>query len=79
MLIEHRCTIKQLLESGVHLGHKKNICNPKMKKYILGIKNNMHIINLKKTIIYIYKALVAIFKIISIGGNIMFVNTKKHE
>ena len=41
--------IKQLLEAGVHLGHKTLRWNPKMKKYIFGEKNSIHIIDLTQT------------------------------
>ena len=42
--------IKQLLEAGVHLGHKTLRWNPKMKKYIFGEKNSIHIIDLTQTV-----------------------------
>ena len=44
-------SIKQLLEAGVHLGHKTLRWNPKMKKFIFGEKNSIHIIDLTKTVI----------------------------
>ena len=43
-------TIKQLLEAGVHLGHKTLRWNPKMNKFIFGEKNSIHIIDLTKTV-----------------------------
>ena len=46
-------SIKQLLESGVHLGHKTLRWNPKMEKFIFGEKNSIHIIDLTKTVSYI--------------------------
>lgn len=76
MLIKSKYTIKELLESGVHFGHMKKYWNPKMQKYILCIENNIHIINLKKTIICIYKTLKILFKISSRNGQILFINTK---
>ncbi len=70
-------TIKKLLESGVHLGHKTFRWNPKMNKYIFGSKNSIHIIDLVQTTELIKAALVEIHKCISSGGKILFVSTKK--
>jgi small subunit ribosomal protein S2 len=70
-------TIKQLLEAGVHLGHKTLRWNPKMSKFIFGSKNSIHIIDLVQTLEMINSALVQIHKCISAGGKILFVSTKK--
>jgi len=69
--------IKQLLEAGVHLGHKTLRWNPKMKKFIFGEKNSIHIIDLTQTVEFIKNALVQVHKIISNGGKILIVSTKK--
>ena len=69
--------IKQLLEAGVHLGHKTLRWNPKMKRYIFGEKNSIHIIDLTQTVEYLKSALVQVHKIISSGGKILIVSTKK--
>ena len=69
--------IKQLLEAGVHLGHKTLRWNPKMKKYIFGEKNSIHIIDLTQTVNFIKAALVQVHKCISSGGKILIVSTKK--
>ena len=69
--------IKQLLEAGVHLGHKTLRWNPKMKKYIFGEKNSIHIIDLTQTIDFIKIALAQVHKVISSGGKILVVSTKK--
>ena len=69
--------IKQLLEAGVHLGHKTLRWNPKMKNYIFGEKNSIHIIDLTQTVNYLKTALVEIHKCISSGGKILIVSTKK--
>ena len=69
--------IKQLLEAGVHLGHKTLRWNPKMKQYIFGEKNSIHIIDLTQTVEYLKSALVQVHKIISSGGKILIVSTKK--
>jgi len=70
-------TIKQLLEAGVHLGHKTFRWNPKMEKFIFGSKNSIHIIDLVQTLEMTNAALVEIYKCISSGGKILFVSTKK--
>ena len=69
--------IKQVLEAGVHLGHKTLRWNPKMKKYIFGEKNSIHIIDLTQTVEFIKNALVQVHKIISSGGKLLVVSTKK--
>ena len=55
-------TIQQLLEAGVHLGHKTLRCNPKMKKYIFGKRENIHIIDLTQTLELINVALEKVYK-----------------
>ena len=60
--------IKQLLEAGVHLGHKTLRWNPKMKKFIFGEKNSIHIIDLTQTVNFLKNALVQVHKCISSGG-----------
>jgi|TARA_B110000967_G_C18783156_1_gene509383 small subunit ribosomal protein S2 len=69
--------IKQLLEAGVHLGHKTLRWNPKMKKYIFGEKNSIHIIDLTQTVTFFKTALNEIHKCVSRGGKILIVSTKK--
>ena len=70
-------TIEQLLEAGVHLGHKTLRWNPKMKKFIFGEKNSIHIIDLTQTVNFLKNALVQVHKCISSGGKILIVSTKK--
>ena len=70
-------TIEQLLEAGVHLGHKTLRWNPKMKKFIFGEKNSIHIIDLTQTVVFFQNALNEIHKCISNGGKILIVSTKK--
>ena len=69
--------IKQLLDAGVHLGHKTLRWNPKMKKFIFGEKNSIHIIDLTKTVDFFKNALAEVYKCISSGGKILIVSTKK--
>jgi len=69
--------IKNLLEAGVHLGHKTFRWNPKMNKFIFGSKKSIHIIDLVQTLELINAALLKIHECISSGGKILFVSTKK--
>ena len=69
--------IKQLLEAGVHLGHKTLRWNPKMKQYIFGEKNSIHIIDLTQTVEFLKNALMQVHKTVSSGGKILIVSTKK--
>ena len=70
-------TIKQLLEAGVHLGHKTFRWNPKMNKFIFGSKNSIHIIDLVQTLEMVNMALPEIHKCITSGGKLLLVSTKK--
>ena len=70
-------TIKQLLDAGVHLGHKTFRWNPKMSQYIFGSKDSIHIIDLVQTLEMTNVALHEIHKCIVAGGKILFVSTKK--
>ena len=72
-----KVNIKQLLEAGVHLGHKTFRWNPKMDKFIFGAKNSIHIIDLVQTLEMTNAALIQIHKCIASGGKILFVSTKK--
>ena len=72
-----KLTIKQLLEAGVHLGHKTFRWNPKMNKFIFGSKNSIHIIDLVQTLEMAQSALQEIHKCITAGGKMLFVSTKK--
>jgi small subunit ribosomal protein S2 len=68
--------IKQLLEAGVHLGHKTLRWNPKMKKYIFGEKNSIHIIDLTQTVDFIKNALVKFIKLFQVVENYYCFNKK---
>ena len=70
--------IKQLLEAGVHLGHKTLRWNPKMKKYIFGEKNSIHIIDLTQTVSILKSALEQKFiNVFQAVEKILIVSTKK--
>ena len=66
-----------LIESGVHFGHPTQKWNPAFKKYIVGQKNGIHIIDVQQTINNLHLAVEELVKIASNGGNILFVGTKK--
>ena len=70
-------TIEQLLEAGVHLGHKTLRWNPKMKKFIFGKRDSIHIIDLTQTLELLKVALEKVYSTISSGGKILFISTKK--
>ncbi|MDA9726478.1 30S ribosomal protein S2 [Candidatus Pelagibacter sp.] len=72
-----KITIEQLLEAGVHLGHKTLRWNPKMKKYIFGKRDTIHIIDLTQTLELTNSALEKVHNTISTGGKILFISTKK--
>ena len=70
-------TIRQLLEAGVHFGHRAGRWNPKMSPYIYGVRNNVHIIDLRQTVPMLHRALVAIRDVVASGGRVLFVGTKR--
>ena len=69
--------IEDLLESGVHFGHNVRRWNPKMKEYIYGVRNNIHIFDLRLTVDLLNSALTKIHETVSKSGKILFVGTKK--
>jgi small subunit ribosomal protein S2 len=70
-------SMKSLLEAGVHFGHQTRLWNPKMAKYIYGSRNNIHIIDLSKTVKELKKALKFLRDLATEGENILFVGTTK--
>ena len=70
-------SIQQFLEAGVHLGHKTLRWNPKMKKYIFGKRDSVHIIDLTQTLELTNQALEKIYQTILNNGKILFISTKK--
>ena len=71
------CSMKQLLEAGVHFGHQTSRWNPKMKKYIYGARNNIHIVDLQLTVEEIEKAYKFVVETVKAGKSVLFVGTKK--
>ena len=70
-------TMKELLEAGVHFGHQTRRWNPKMKEYIFGERNGIHIIDLQKTLKLFREASRYISELASQGRSILFVGTKR--
>jgi small subunit ribosomal protein S2 len=70
-------TMRQLLEAGVHFGHQTHRWNPKMKPFIYGAKNGIHIIDLSQTVPMLHQALIAITDTVAKGGRVLFVGTKR--
>jgi small subunit ribosomal protein S2 len=70
-------TMRQLLEAGVHFGHHTRRWNPKMKPYIYGDRNKVHIINLELTVPMLHNALKNLREVVAGGGRVLFVGTKR--
>ena len=70
-------TIEQLLEAGVHFGHNVRRWNPKMEQYIFGVRNNIHIFDLRTTLPLINSALVKLHEVATKSGKVLIVGTKK--
>ncbi|MGD9715739.1 MAG: 30S ribosomal protein S2 [Sulfuricurvum sp.] len=70
-------TMKDLLECGVHFGHQTRRWNPKMKKYIFGVRKNIYIIDLQKTLRYFRNAYQQVVDAAAEGKTVLFVGTKK--
>src|SRR5260370_18603201 len=69
--------MRQLLEAGVHFGHQAHRWNPKMREFIFGTRNNIHIIDLAQTAPMLQRALSAVSDTVAKGGRILFVGTKR--
>jgi small subunit ribosomal protein S2 len=70
-------SMRQLLESGAHFGHRQQRWNPKMSPYIYGARNDIHIMDLTQTVPLLHQALVALREVAATGGRILFVGTKR--
>lgn len=70
-------SMRDMLKAGVHFGHQTRYWNPKMKPFIFGARNKVHIINLEKTVPMFNEALAELNKISSRKGKILFVGTKR--
>lgn len=70
-------SMRDMLQAGVHFGHQTRYWNPKMKSYIFGPRNGVHIINLEKTVPMFNEALVELTRIAGNNGKVLFVGTKR--
>ncbi len=70
-------TMKELLEAGVHFGHQTRRWNPKMKEYIFGQRNGIHIIDLQKTLKMFKEATRFVTELSKEGNTLLFVGTKR--
>ena len=70
-------TMRDLLEAGVHFGHRTKRWNPKMKKYIYGARNGIHILDLQKTVIKFQEAYEFAKELVAQGESILFIGTKR--
>ena len=72
-----RVNMRDLLEAGVHFGHQKRYWNPKMSEYIFGARNDIHIINLEKTVPALEASLDFVSSVAAKKNKILFVGTKR--
>ena len=70
-------SMRQLLEAGVHFGHQKHRWNPKMERYIFGVRNDIHILDLSQTVPALSRALQLVSDTVADGGRVLFVGTKR--
>ncbi len=70
-------TMRQLLEAGVHFGHHTRRWNPKMKPFIFGVRNGIHILDLEQSAPMLGRALEAVRDVTANGGRVLFVGTKR--
>lgn len=70
-------SMRQLLEAGVHFGHRTRRWNPKMRPFIFGVRNGVHILDLQQTVPALNTSLKEIRNIVANGGRVLFVGTKR--
>ncbi len=70
-------SMRQLLEAGVHFGHQSHRWNPKMERYIFGVRNDIHILDLGQTVPLLQRALQLVSDTVADGGRVLFVGTKR--
>ena len=70
-------TMRQLLEAGAHFGHNTRRWNPRMKPFLFGVRNNVHIIDLEQTVPMLHAGLEALRNTAAKGGRVLFVGTKR--
>ncbi len=70
-------TMKQMLETGVHFGHQTRRWNPKMRPYIFGARNGIHIMDLQQTVKLFQRAHDRVVETVANGGKVIFIGTKR--
>jgi small subunit ribosomal protein S2 len=70
-------TIREMLEAGVHFGHRTRRWNPLMQQYIYGSRNGIHIIDLQQTVPMMYQAMAVVRQVAASGGRVLFVGSKR--
>ncbi len=70
-------SMRELIDAGVHFGHKTKRWNPRMAPFIYGIRNDIHIIDLQQTVPLLHRALTAVRSTVAKNGRILFVGTKR--
>lgn len=70
-------SIRQLLDAGVHFGHKTMRWNPKMAPYLYGSRDNIHIVDLQQTVPMLHRALEVVANVVKNNGRVLFVGTKR--
>lgn len=70
-------TMRELLEAGVHYGHKTMRWNPRMASYLFGSRNGIHIIDLQQTVPLLHNALRVVYEVVKANGRVLFVGTKR--
>jgi small subunit ribosomal protein S2 len=76
-VLDQPITIREMMEAGVHFGHQTKRWNPKMKSYIFGARNGIHIIDLQQTVRAFKRAYNYLVQTVSSGRSVLFVGTKK--
>ena len=69
--------VRQLIESGIHYGHRASRWDPKMKPYIFGKRNTIHIIDIRETVKGLLRAKKLVGQVVSNGDDVLFVGTKR--
>jgi small subunit ribosomal protein S2 len=68
--------MRELIQAGVHFGHKTKRWNPRMAPFLFGVRNDVHIIDLQKTVPMLHKSLAAVRDVVAQNGRVLFVGTK---
>lgn len=70
-------SMHELIQAGVHFGHKTKRWNPRMAPFLFGVRNDVHIIDLQKTVPMLHKSLAAVRDVVAANGRVLFVGTKQ--